>query len=89
MDNKYDIYHDGSDIVTFRQQTFYTNDCMVFYVSLLKGMIKQYGYNRLYKYTPGTYIHVHISETEDNGTLTRDDHVWRNKVSSTTVHQLV
>ena len=78
IDNEFDIYNDGSDIITFGQQTFSTHDPTVAYVELPQRLIEFHGHHRLYTHTSGADVHVYVSETEDDGIPVSDDRFWGN-----------
>ena len=50
INNEYDVYDDGFNIMTFGQQTFSTNDPTVSYNDPSQGSIQQHGHHHLYTY---------------------------------------
>ena len=73
MDNEFDVYNGGSDIMIFGQQTFSTNDPTVSYVEPSQGSTEQHGHHLLYTHTSGADVNVYVSETEDDGISVSDD----------------
>ena len=69
---------DGSDILTFGQHTFSTDNPSVYFDQPSQGSIEQHGHHQLYTHTSGADIHVYMSESDDDGYLVSDHRFWSN-----------